>query len=135
MEVDEHSLKQAAIWLAEANNPMVVVGSDAIESQRDIKKLAGLLSAPVVAFRNGKGILDSRHDFACAMPEGNALWRNKDVVLAIGTRLQPQRMGWGIDNDLKIIHIDIDQTELDRNGGADLKIHAYAQDTLPVICD
>ena len=53
MEVDEDSLKQAAIWLAEATNPMVVVGSDAIESQRDIKKLSGLLSAPVFAFRNG----------------------------------------------------------------------------------
>ena len=45
-------------------------------------------------------------------------------------------MGWSIvDNDLKIIHIDIDQTELERNGGADLEIHAYAQDTLPIICD
>ncbi|MBB44711.1 MAG: TPP-binding protein [Rhodospirillaceae bacterium] len=135
MEVDEDSLKQAALWLAEATNPMVVVGSGAIECQRDIKRLAELLSAPVVAFRNGKGILDSRHDLACAMPEGHALWRDTAVVIAIGTRLQPQRMGWGIDNDLKIIHIDIDQTELGRNGGADLEIHAYAQDTLPIICD
>ena len=65
--------------------------------------MAELLSAPVVAFRNGKGILDSRHDLACAMPEGHALWHDTDVVIAIGTRLQPQRMGWGIDNDLKII--------------------------------
>ena len=50
MEVDEDSLKQAALWLAEATNPMIVVGSGAIECQRDIKRLAELLSAPVVAF-------------------------------------------------------------------------------------
>ena len=93
MEVDEDSLKRAALWLAEATNPMVVVGSGATECQREIKRLAELLSAPVVAFRNGKGILDSRHDLACAMPEDHALWRDTDVVIAIGTRLQPQRMG------------------------------------------
>ena len=50
-------------------------------------------------------------------------------------KITTPKNGWGIDNDSKIIHIDIDQTELDRNGGADLEIHAYAQDTLPIICD
>ena len=67
MEVDEDSLKQAALWLAEATNPMIVVGSGAIECQRDIKRLAELLSAPLVAFRNGKGILDSQHDLALSL--------------------------------------------------------------------
>ena len=51
MEVDEDNFDQAALWLAEATNPMVVVGSGAIECQRDIKRLAELLSAPIVAFR------------------------------------------------------------------------------------
>ena len=99
----------------------MVVGSGAIECRTDIKRLAELLGAPVVAFRNGKGILDSRHDLACAMPEGHALWGTTDVVIAIETRLQPQRMGWGIYND---------QTELGRNGGTDLEIHADALDSL-----
>ena len=40
--------------------------------------------------------------------------READVVLAVGTRLQMQLSGWGTDDKLKLIKVDIDHEELDR---------------------
>ncbi|MDP7382062.1 MAG: thiamine pyrophosphate-dependent enzyme, partial [Alphaproteobacteria bacterium] len=57
---------------------------------------------------------DERHYLAQVHPAGNALWAECDVALSIGCRLQPERMYWGIDDDLKVIHVDIDSTELTR---------------------
>ncbi|MBH68379.1 MAG: hypothetical protein CMM58_08505 [Rhodospirillaceae bacterium] len=131
--VDEDKIMQAAKILAKAERPLIFVGSGAINSAVNIKKLAELLTAPVISFRNGKGILDSRHPLACGMPEGHALWRNTDAVLAVGTRLQPQRMTWGTDKELTIIHIDIDQDELGRNGPTDIEIFAHSEDSTALL--
>ena len=45
---------------------------------------------------------------------GHDLWRDADVVLAVGTRLNQPQARWGIDADLKLIRIDIDPTEITR---------------------
>ena len=70
-------------------------------------RLAEMLSAPVAAYRTGRGVVSSEHDLSIGAPVGHALWPLCDVVLGIGTRLN-QQMLWGADDALKIIHIDID---------------------------
>jgi acetolactate synthase I/II/III large subunit len=59
-------------------------------------------------------VLDDRHPLAHALPGGHALWPKADVVLAVGTRLQLPLGGWGIDDKLTLIKVDIDHDELDR---------------------
>lgn len=113
-EADPDLIAAAAKMLGAAKAPMIFVGSGAYHAAAEVRALAEMLQAPVLAYQNGRGILDERHYLAQVHPAGNALWAECDVALSIGCRLQPERMYWGIDDDLKVIHVDIDPTELTR---------------------
>ncbi|MCP5072302.1 MAG: TPP-binding protein [Rhodobacteraceae bacterium] len=108
------NLDRAVQLLKNASRPMIVVGCGAQDSSRDVTRLAEMLSAPVLSMRTGHGVVSSRHPLSIRTLEGYALWPDCDVVLALGTRLQTQQMLWGVDDDLKIIHVEINEQELGR---------------------
>jgi acetolactate synthase-1/2/3 large subunit len=112
--VDEDAIARAAGLLAKAQCPVIFVGGGALDAVEEVRALAERLSAPVVAYRRGKGILDQRHPLSHTLPGGHALWAKADVVLAVGTRLQLPIASWGVDDRLKIIKIDIDAEEIER---------------------
>jgi acetolactate synthase-1/2/3 large subunit len=112
--LDEDAIGSAADLLAEAEHPVIFVGGGAIDAPAEVRALAERLTAPVVAYRRGKGILDERHPLSHVLPGGHALWAKADVVLAVGTRLQLPLNAWGVDDKLKIIKIDIDPAEMER---------------------
>jgi len=70
-----------------------------------------MLQAPVLAYRRGRGVLDSRDPLSVTLPLGRELWGEADVVLGVGTRLHLQQTMWSIDDDLAIIRIDADPEE------------------------
>ena len=112
--LDEDAIARAAGLLAKAECPVIFVGGGANEAVDEVRALAERLSAPVVAYRRGKGVLDERHPLSHVLPGGHALWAKADVVLAVGTRLQIPLNAWGIDDKLKIIKVDVDPEEMDR---------------------
>jgi len=67
-----------------------------------------------MACRSGKGIVSSEHYLSANFPMGHRLWGEADAVLAIGTRLNWPLTMWGKDDDLKIVRVDIDPTQLRR---------------------
>lgn len=111
---DPELIGKAAELLVRAERPAIFVGSGVFGAEAELKAVAELLQAPVVSNRTGHGALSARHPLALTQLGGMRLWAEADVVLAVGTRLQPQRMNWGVDEDLKIIHINIDGAELKR---------------------
>ena len=112
--LDEDAIAQAAAVLATAECPVIFVGGGALDASAEVQALAERLSAPVVGFRRGKGVLDNRHVLSQALPGGHALWAKTDVVLAVGTRMFLPLSGWRTDDKLKIIKVDIDPAEFDR---------------------
>jgi acetolactate synthase-1/2/3 large subunit len=70
-----------------------------------------MLQTPVVGFRRGRGVLDSRDPLSVTFPLAHEFWAEADVVLGIGTRLMYPLTQWGIDKDLAIIRIDADPEE------------------------
>jgi acetolactate synthase-1/2/3 large subunit len=112
--LDEDAVERAADLLAKAECPVIFVGGGALEAADEVRTLAERLTAPVVAYRRGKGVLDERHPLSHALPGGHALWPKADVVLAVGTRLQLPLAAWGTDDKLKVIKVDVDRDELDR---------------------
>jgi acetolactate synthase I/II/III large subunit len=112
--LDEDAIARAAGLLAKAECPVIFVGGGANEAVDEVRALAERLSAPVVGYRRGKGVLDERHPLSHVLPGGHALWAKADVVLAVGTRLQIPLNAWGIDDKLTIIKVDIDPEEMDR---------------------
>jgi len=114
VEPDLDQIDEAAQWLAAAKKPLIFVGGGAVEAGAEIVAIAEILEAPVVSQIGGKGIVSDRHYLAQSALAGHGLWRDTDVVLAIGTRLHQPQLRWGVDRDLKLIRIDIDPTEITR---------------------
>lgn len=112
--VDHALIAKAIAVLQDAKKPMIVVGSGALEASDEINTLAERLQAPVMACRSGKGIVDSRKYLSANFPMGHRLWGEADAVIAIGTRLNWPLTMWGKDDDLKIVRIDIDPTQISR---------------------
>ena len=112
--VDEDAVERAAKLLGGAQRPLIVVGGGAQGAGEHVAQIAEMLEAPVMTGRMGQGVIDGRHRLSVTALAGYSFWSEADVVLAVGTRLQPQQMNWGVDDNLKIIRIDIDSEELDR---------------------
>jgi acetolactate synthase-1/2/3 large subunit len=133
--VDEDAVERAAKLLGTAQRPLIVVGGGAQEAGEDIARIAEMLDAPVMTGRMGQGVLDGRHRLSVTMPAGYLFWGEADVVLAVGTRLQPQQQNWGVDDRLKIIRVDIDGEELDRQRRPEIGIIGDAAATMKALAE
>lgn len=133
--VDEEAVERAAKLLGAAERPMIVVGGGAQDAGEFVRLIAEMLDAPVMTGRMGQGVLDGRHKLSVTMPAGYRFWGEADVVLAVGTRLQPQQQNWGLDDSLKIIRIDVDSEELDRQRKPEIGIVGDATATLRALAN
>src|SRR5262245_14680040 len=79
--LDEDAIERAADLLAKAECPVIFVGGGALDAAEQVRTLAERLSAPVVSYRRGRGVLDDRHPLSHSLPGGHALWRTADAVL------------------------------------------------------
>ena len=112
--LDPDAMQAAAKLLGNAANPLIFVGGGALEASQEVAALAELIQAPVIASGSARGVLSSRHYLSHAWPAGHRLWKQADVVLAVGTRLQYPLASWGLDDGLKIIRLDVDPVEHNR---------------------
>lgn len=114
--------------LDQAKAPMIWVGGGAQHASAEITALAERLGAPVVSFRGGRGIVDDRHPLGLTVASGYRLWRDTDLLVGFGTRLDVPLGRWGArPSALKVARIDIDPAEM-RRLPVDLGIVADAAD-------
>jgi acetolactate synthase-1/2/3 large subunit len=109
--IDEDAVLAAAKLLGAARRPLIVCGGGAQDASAEVTALSALLQAPVLGYRRGRGVLDSRDPLSITLPLGRDFWAEADVVLGVGTRLYAQQTQWGVDDDLKIIRVDADAEE------------------------
>lgn len=111
-----------------AKAPMIWVGGGAVDAGPEILALAEKIGAPVVSFRTGKGVVDSRHPLSLNTVGGFELWDKTDLLIGIGTRLDVPIARWTpAPAGLKIARIDIDPAE-QRRQTVDVSIVADAAD-------
>ena len=134
-EPDRAAVAEVAQLIAGAERPMIVVGGGAQECSEHVTQLAERLSAPVVAFRSGRGVVSSDHALSITTPTAYQLWPKVDVVIGLGSRMAMQQSVWGVDGDLKIVHVDIDAEEIGRFGPPTVGVHADLADALPLLAD
>jgi acetolactate synthase I/II/III large subunit len=109
--IDEDAVAAAAKRLGAAKRPMIVCGGGAQGASAEVTALSRMLQAPVLGYRRGRGVLDSRDPLSITLPLGRELWGEADVVLGIGTRMFYPFRQWGIDDDIAVIRIDSDPEE------------------------
>ena len=110
-KLNEAAIRKAAKLLGAAKNPLIVCGGGAQGASEEVTALSAMLQAPVLGYRRGRGVLDSRDPLSVTLPLGRDLWGEADVVLGIGSRMLIQFRQWGMDKDIKIIRIDADAEE------------------------
>ena len=113
--LDEDAIAAAAKQLGAAKRPMIICGGGAQDASAEVTALSAILQAPVLGYRRGRGVLDSRDPLSVTLPLGRELWGEADAVLGVGTRMFYPFRHWGIDDDLTVIRIDSDPEELARS--------------------
>src|SRR5207248_1365694 len=130
---DAELIAQAAKLLAAAKQPLIYIGSGAADAGAEVLALAERLQAPVTTYTGGKGIVSDRHYLAQNLLAGHELWRTADVVLAVGTRFNQPQTRWGLDNEVKVIRIDLDPIEITRIARPAIGIVADAKQALAAL--
>ncbi|WP_226948736.1 thiamine pyrophosphate-dependent enzyme [Rhizorhabdus wittichii] len=131
--LDDDAILRAAKLLSTARNPLIIAGGGAIAAGEALQELAAMLQAPVVSFRSGRGVISDRSPLSQMFPAGYELWKQADVVIGLGSRMEQQYLYWKVPDHMKVIRIDIDQEEIDRIAAPAVAIHADAADAVPAL--
>lgn len=141
--LNEDSVRQAAELINAAKRPMALVGQG-VELGNAQEELAGFLEkADIPAARTllGLSALPSNHPLNVGMlgMHGNYAPNMKtlecDVLIAIGMRFSERVTGElsTYAKQAKIIHLDIDKSEIDKNVKTDVAVVADCKVSLPAI--
>ena len=90
---------------------MIICGGGAQDASPEVTLLSSMLQAPVLGYRRGRGVLDSRDPFSVTLPLGHELWGQADAVLSVGSRMLYPLTQWGINRGLTIVRVDADKEE------------------------
>jgi acetolactate synthase-1/2/3 large subunit len=110
-KIDDDKVRAAAKVLGRSKRVLIVVGGGAQDASPEVTLLSSMLQAPVLGYRRGRGVLDSRDPLSVTLPLGRELWAEADAVLAVGTRLFNPLRQWGVDKNLQIVRVDSDPEE------------------------
>ncbi|PUA34372.1 MAG: acetolactate synthase, large subunit, biosynthetic type [Candidatus Terraquivivens tikiterensis] len=122
---DPGLVSRAAEILMNAEKPVIVAGGGVIISNatEELVRLAEYLMAPVVVTTPGIGSIPSDHPLMLGVigmhgrVEANLAMIESDTILAVGVRFSDRSVGRfdDLQKDRKIIHVDIDASELGKN--------------------
>ena len=130
LRADPDLVEAAARLLGKAKQPLIVFGHGCVDAGTELLQAAEILQAPCTTLWSGKGIIDDRHYLSQPYAAGHQLWATADVVLAVGTRLDNPQLQWGLDDELKIIRIDIDAEQITNIADPEIGIVADAKSAL-----
>ena len=133
--VDIDKVSKAAKLLGQAETPMIFVGSGAQDVPSEVRQLAEMLQAPVVAYRTGRGIVDARHYLSLYQPPAESYWQKADVVVAIGSNTRVPLKKWAKAHRPKIIRLDVDVTSHELFTVPEVALTARAEDALPLLIE
>lgn len=114
------AIDRAAAVLGGAERPVMLVGGGATHAAEQVVQLAERLGALALTTVNGKGVLPETHPLslgACLrLAAGRALLHSADVLVVIGSELADTDF-WGhpVETSARVIRIDIDPVQLDKN--------------------
>lgn len=141
----DDEINRAAEMIAQSKKPYIYIGGGAIisEASEEIAALADKIDAPVGCTLMGLSAISEDNPrflgmqgmhgrFSSSMAQNEA-----DLIIAAGTRFSDRATGnkKKYATNARIIHIDIDSKELNKNVSANLGITADIKDTLRRICE
>ncbi|MDC3168019.1 biosynthetic-type acetolactate synthase large subunit [Prochlorococcus sp. AH-716-D22] len=131
-EINDSDINKAIELIQESSRPLLYVGGGAISSgaHEELKTLANNYQIPVTTTLMGKGVFDERDDLSVGMlgmhgtAYANFAVTECDLLIAVGARFDDRVTG-KLDTfaqSAKVIHIDIDPAEVNKNRCVDVAI-------------
>ncbi len=131
-EINESDINQAIELIQESSRPLLYVGGGAISSgaHKEVETLANKYQIPVTTTLMGKGVFDERDNLSVGMlgmhgtAYANFAVTECDLLIAVGARFDDRVTG-KLDTfapSAKVIHIDIDPAEVNKNRRVDIAI-------------
>jgi acetolactate synthase I/II/III large subunit len=140
---DISQIEKAINMLLSAEKPIILAGGGVIigSAFAELQAIAELLMIPVVTTFKGKGAFPENHVLSLGPigmhghAEANKLMVEADCVLAIGTRFSDRSVGTfeEFEKRLKIIHMDVDPAEIDKNQTTSIAVVGDVQATLRIM--
>jgi acetolactate synthase-1/2/3 large subunit len=137
---DPREVRRAAELIAQAKKPVVYAGGGIIKSfaSDELREFVEATGIPAVTTLMARGALPDDHELCLGMPgmHGNytavTSMQQADLLVAIGTRFDDRVTGKlaSFAPHAKIIHVDIDPSEIGKNRHADVGIVGNAKHVL-----
>jgi acetolactate synthase-1/2/3 large subunit len=139
--LDSGAVEQAAQQLRTSQAPIIWAGGGVIASGAtgELLRLAEFLQAPVITTFSGRGAIPEDHPLSlgnwATSGEGRELLQGlldgADLALAAGTRFSAASTGeWSLRLPERLIHVDIDPSEVGKNYPASLAVIGDAKAVL-----
>ena len=136
-------LERAAQLIAEAHRPLIYCGGGVKLSgaQEELMSLADRVDAPVVATLMGLGAVPATSDRMLGMlgmhgtHAANIAMQRCDLLIAVGVRFSDRALGnaAAFAPNAKVLHIDIDRAEINKNVSTTLHITGDARIVLDLL--
>ena len=121
----DEDIDNAVKMLQAAKKPFIYVGGGAVisEASEEVRKLSELIDCPVCDTLMAKGVMDGYSDYYTGMigmhgtKTSNLGVSECDLLIALGARFSDRVVGNAASfaSNAKILHIDIDAAEIDKN--------------------
>jgi thiamine pyrophosphate-dependent acetolactate synthase large subunit-like protein len=126
-------LSQAATRLATAKRPVILAGRGAQGAQKEIRKIAELLSAPIVCTMPGRGVADEFDQFVGGIgASGHRVAieavRKSDVLLVLGS--SNRGAVFGLRGKFFLIQVDSDPLQLGQRPNESLGLYGTTKETI-----
>ncbi|MGH7651074.1 MAG: biosynthetic-type acetolactate synthase large subunit [Gemmatimonadaceae bacterium] len=143
--VDSRAIREAALLLGGASKPLILAGQGVIISGAvaELRALAERTGIPVVTTLHGIGAFPEDHPLSIGMPgmhgwvHVNRAIQECDVLLSIGARFDDRVTGKAstFAPRARVIHVDIDPSEIGKNVKVAVAIIADARCALAALID
>jgi acetolactate synthase-1/2/3 large subunit len=137
---DPREVRKAAELIAQAKKPVVYAGGGIIKSfaSDELREFVESTGIPAVTTLMARGALPDTHELCLGMPgmHGNytavTSMQHSDLLIAVGTRFDDRVTGKlaSFAPNAKVIHVDIDPSEIGKNRVPDVGIVGNAKHVL-----
>ena len=142
-QMDIAQVKAAAELINKAKKPFIVFGQGVVlaNAEKELKNLIEKADIPAASTLLGLSALPTDHDFNMGMVgmhghyAPNVLTNDCDVLIAIGMRFDDRVTGnlETYAKQAKVIHFDIDPSEIDKNVKTDVAVLGTVKETLTAL--
>ena len=140
MDIDEAAVDEAVVLINQSQRPVILAGQGCMIARagEELFKLSRTLGCPVTTTLLGKGVFPETDDYSLGMlgMHGTA-YANKaiveaDLILNVGSRFDDRIIGQAdkFGANAKIIHMDIDPSEMNKMIRPDVEIIGDAKASL-----